>query len=99
MTRYDVADIFTKSLGVKKEVVIEEKTKIARTVLRDKFLKADIGVTGANFLVADSGAVVVVENEGNARLSSSVPQIHIAVAELEQMIPCTNDLRGALTSL
>src|SRR5205807_10250134 len=62
MTRYDVADIFTKSLGVKKEVVIEEQTKIARAVLRDKFLHADIGVTGANFLVADSGAVVVVEN-------------------------------------
>jgi L-lactate dehydrogenase complex protein LldF len=92
MTRYDVADIFTKSLGVKKEVVIEEQTKIARGVLRDKFLKADIGVTGANFLVADSGAVVVVENEGNARLSSSAPKIHIAVAGIEKLIPRAQDL-------
>src|SRR5258708_2595988 len=92
MTRYDVADIFTKSLGVKKEVVIEEQTKIARGVLRDKFLKADIGVTGANFLVADSGAVVVVENEGNARLSSSTPKIHIAVAGIEKLIPRAQDL-------
>jgi L-lactate dehydrogenase complex protein LldF len=92
MTRYDVADILTKSLGVAKEVVIEEQTKIARTVLRDKFLKADIGVTGANFLVADSGAVVVVENEGNARLSSSAPKIHIAVAGIEKLIPRAQDL-------
>src|SRR5580693_8172828 len=73
MTRYDVADVFTKRLGVDKEVVPENQTKIARAVLREKFLQADIGVTGANFLVADSGAVVVVENEGNARLSSSAP--------------------------
>jgi L-lactate dehydrogenase complex protein LldF len=92
MTRYDVADIFTKSLGVKKEVVIEEQTKIARGVLRDKFLQADIGVTGANFLVADSGAVVVVENEGNARLSSSAPKIHIAIAGIEKLIPRAQDL-------
>ncbi len=92
MTRYDVADIFTKSLGVKKEVVIEEQTKIASGVLREKFLHADIGVTGANFLVADSGAVVVVENEGNARLSSSAPKIHIAVAGIEKLIPRAQDL-------
>ena len=77
MTRYEVADIFTKKLGVEKELVIEKQTMIARRVLRDKFLAADIGMTGANFLVADSGAVVVVENEGNARLSSSAPKIHI----------------------
>src|SRR5258708_12425481 len=99
MTRYDVADIFTKSLGVKKEVVIEEQTKIARAVLREKFLQADIGVTGANFLVADSGAVVVVENEGNARLSSSTPKIHIAVAGIEKLIPRAPDLAWFLDLL
>jgi L-lactate dehydrogenase complex protein LldF len=87
MTRYDVAEVFTQRLGVDKEVVPENQTKIARAVLREKFLQADIGVTGANFLVADSGAVVVVENEGNARLSSSTPKIHIAVAGIEKLIP------------
>src|SRR3954471_2414548 len=64
MTRYDVAGIFTKALGVENETVIEKQTGIARRVLREKFLEADIGVSGANFLVADSGAVVLVENEG-----------------------------------
>ena len=92
MTRYDVADVFTKNLGVEKEVVPENQTKIARGVLREKFLRADIGVTGANFLVADSGAVLVVENEGNARLSSSTPKIHIAVAGIEKLIPRAQDL-------
>ena len=80
LTRYDVAEIFSKSLGVENEVVIEKQTMIARLALREKFLQADIGVTGANFLVADSGAVVVVENEGNGRLTSSAPKIHITVA-------------------
>ena len=91
-TRYDVAELFTEKLGVEKEVVIEKQTKIAREVLRQKFLEADIGVTGANFLVADSGAVVLVENEGNARLSTSAPKIHIAIAGIEKIIPRAQDL-------
>jgi len=92
MTRYDVANIITEKLGVEKETVPENQTKIARATLREKFLHADIGVTGANFLVADSGAVVVVENEGNARLSSSAPKIHIAIAGIEKVIPRAQDL-------
>ena len=91
-TRYEVADIFTERLGVEREVVIEKQTRIARSVLRKKFLEADIGVTGANFLVADSGAVVLVENEGNARLTTSAPKIHISVAGMEKLIPRAQDL-------
>lgn len=92
MTRYDVADLFTEKLGIDREEVPEKQTMIARAVLRDKFLRADIGITGANFLVADSGAVVLVENEGNARLTSSTPRIHIAVAGIEKLIPRAQDL-------
>ncbi len=92
MTRYQVADIFTEHLGVENDVVIENQTMTARRVLREKFLKADIGITGANFLVADSGAVVLVENEGNARLTSSAPRIHIAIAGIEKLIPRAQDL-------
>ena len=99
MTRYDVADVFSKKLGVEKEVVPENQTKIARAALREKFLHADIGVTGANFLIADSGAVVLVENEGNARLTTSAPKIHIAVAGIEKVIPRAQDLAVFLTLL
>jgi L-lactate dehydrogenase complex protein LldF len=92
MTRYDVAKVFTEKLGIETETVPEKQTMIARAVLREKFLAADIGITGANFVVADSGAVVVVENEGNARLTSSAPRIHIAVAGIEKLIPRAQDL-------
>jgi len=91
-TREQVADLLTDKLGVARETVIEKQTMIARAVLREKFLSADIGVSGANFLVADSGAVVLVENEGNARLTTSAPKIHIAVAGIEKMIPRAQDL-------
>jgi L-lactate dehydrogenase complex protein LldF len=91
-TRYDVAEIFTEHLGVPKETVPEKQTAIARSVLRQKFLAADIGISGANFLVADSGAVVIVENEGNARLTTTAPKIHIAIAGIEKVIPRAQDL-------
>jgi len=91
-TRYDVADVLTERLHVPRETVIEKQTALARSVLREKFLAADIGISGANFLVADSGAIVLVENEGNARLTTSAPRIHIAVAGIEKMIPRAQDL-------
>ena len=91
-TRYEVADLFTKKLGVEREVVVEKQTMIARSALREKFLAADIGITGANFVIAESGSIVVVENEGNARLTSSAPKIHIAVAGIEKLIPRAQDL-------
>ena len=92
LTRYDVGELFARTLGVPNETVVEKQTLIARGVLRQKFLAADMGITGANFLVADSGAVVVVENEGNARLTTSAPRIHIAVAGIEKLIPRAQDL-------
>ena len=54
--------------------------------------RPDIGISGANFLVADSGAIVLVENEGNARLTTSAPSIHIAIAGIEKVIPRAQDL-------
>src|SRR5580700_8674598 len=99
MTRYQVADLFERELHIPQEVVIEKQTAIARAVLREKFLAADIGISGANFLVADSGAVVIVENEGNARLTTSAPRIHIAVAGIEKVIPRAQDLATFLKLL
>src|SRR3984893_2116733 len=91
-TREQVADLLSAKLGVPREIIIEKQTMIARAVLREKFLAADIGISGANFLVADSGAVVLVENEGNARLTTSAPKIHIAIAGIEKLIPRAQDL-------
>jgi L-lactate dehydrogenase complex protein LldF len=91
-TRYDVASIFEKKLHVAYETAPEKLSQIARGVLRQKFLDAGIGISGANFLVADSGAVVIVENEGNARLTTTAPRIHIAIAGIEKVIPRAQDL-------
>jgi L-lactate dehydrogenase complex protein LldF len=91
-TRFDVAAIFEKELHVAYETVPEKLSQIARGVLRQKFLDAGIGISGANFLVADSGAVVIVENEGNARLTTTAPGIHIAIAGIEKVIPRAQDL-------
>ncbi len=99
MTRFQVADLFEEKLHVPRETVIEKQTALARSVLREKFLAADIGISGANFLVADSGAVVLVENEGNARLSTSAPRIHIAIAGIEKVIPRAQDLATFLKLL
>ena len=88
----DVSGVFEKHLHSKPETSPEGLTKIARIALREKFLEAGMGVTGANFLVADSGAIVLVENEGNARLSSSAPKIHVAVSGIEKLIPRAQDL-------
>jgi L-lactate dehydrogenase complex protein LldF len=98
-TRFDVARIFSERLHVPEEAVIEKQAAIARATLREKFLAADIGISGANFLVADSGAVVIVENEGNARLSTSAPRIHIAIAGIEKLIPRAQDLATFLKLL
>ena len=92
LTRYDVADLFTRALGVERETVPENQTKIARRVLREKFLAADIGISGANFLVADSGAVVLVTNEGNGRMCTTLPKVHVAIAGIEKLIPRARDL-------
>lgn len=91
-TRYDVGEIFARKLGVPYETVPEKLTMTARGILRQKFLAADIGVSGANFLLADTGAVTIVENEGNARLSTTLPKIHIAIAGIEKLIPRAQDL-------
>ena len=99
MTRYQVADLFERCLHVPQETVIEKQTALARSVLRQKFLAADIGISGANFLVADSGAIVLVGNEGNARLTTTAPKIHIAIAGIEKVIPRAQDLATFLKLL
>jgi L-lactate dehydrogenase complex protein LldF len=92
MTRHDVADIFERTLDQPRAEEPEQQAMIARRNLREKFLAAGIGISGANFLVADSGAVTIIENEGNARLCTTAPKIHVAVAGIEKMIPRAQDL-------
>ncbi len=91
-TRQDVADLFEKKLGLPRTEDITRLTATARAVLRQKFLSAGMGVTGANFAIAETGSIVLVENEGNIRFCNSVPRIHVVVMGIEKVIPRLADL-------
>ncbi len=71
----------------------------ARAILRAKFLAADVGITGANFLVAETGAAIVVTNEGNGDLCQVLPKVHIVVASIEKVVPTLNDVAQILRVL
>jgi L-lactate dehydrogenase complex protein LldF len=91
-SKEDVAKLFAEKLGTRPDLTPEELTLVARQKLREKYLQAEIGVTGANFIIADIGAVAVTENEGNARLSSALPKTPIVIAGIEKVIPSIADL-------
>ena len=91
-SKEDVAELFHQKLGTAPDLTPEQLTMEARRILRNKFINADAGITGANFIIADVGAVSVTENEGNARMSTSLPKVHIVIAGIERVIPSINDL-------
>ena len=96
----DVREVFRVGLGLDDVPESpEELTQLARERLREEFLAADLGITGANFVIADSGTIVVVENEGNARLCTQVPRVHVALAGVEKLIPTMADLQPFLELL
>lgn len=92
LSQEDIAKLFHEKLGTPLDLTAEELTLKAREVLRDKYTSAEIGITGANFLIADSGSIAITENEGNARLTTTFPKTHIAVVGIEKMIPSLQDL-------
>jgi L-lactate dehydrogenase complex protein LldF len=91
-SKEDVAKLFAEKLGTDPALTPEQLTLVARNTLREKYVQAEIGITGANFIVADVGAIAVTENEGNARLSSAWPKTHIVVCGIEKVIPSLTDL-------
>lgn len=91
-SKEDVAKLFAEKLGTDPKATPEELTLTARRILREKYVQAEIGVTGANFIITDIGGIAVTENEGNARLSCSMPKTHIVIAGIEKVIPSMTDL-------
>ncbi|MCB2221327.1 MAG: iron-sulfur cluster-binding protein [Bacteroidetes bacterium] len=91
-SKEDIAELFHEKFNIPRESTPEEMTGYVRERLRKKFVSADVGITGSNFLIADSGAVCITENEGNAMMSVSFPKVHIAIAGVEKIIPTLADL-------
>lgn len=91
-SKEDVARLFSNKLGTSPKLTPEELTLVAREKLREKFVQAEVGITGANFLISDIGGIALTENEGNARLTTAWPKTHIVIAGIEKMIPSVSDL-------
>ncbi|OBS09285.1 lactate utilization protein B [Acidihalobacter prosperus] len=92
----DIAAQFETQLGTAPNADPDALAAAARARLREAFLTADMGITGANFVAADSGTVALVENEGNIRISTSVPRVHVAFVGIEKVVPRLADLGGLL---
>lgn len=98
-TREQISALFAEKHGTPPKADAESLTREARAVLRPHFLDADMGLSGANFLAADTGSAVLVTNEGNGRLVSTLPRVHVTVAGIDKVIPSLRDLPDLLAAL
>jgi L-lactate dehydrogenase complex protein LldF len=100
-SRQDVAALFREKLGATAEDVadIPAMTALARRVLRAEFLQAGMGISGVNLAVAETGSICIVTNEGNGRLTTTLPRVHVALLGLERLVPTAADLAAVLTVL
>jgi L-lactate utilization protein LutB len=91
LSRYQVADLFTDVTGKQQDSEIERLVKVARRELRQKYVEADMGISGANFAIADTGTIGLTTNEGNARLVTTLPRVHVALVGLDKLVPTLHD--------
>jgi len=99
LSRYQVADLFTDVTGKKQEVDIEKLVKVARRELRGQYIQADMGISGANFAVAETGGIGLITNEGNARLVTTLPRVHVALCGLDKLTPKLHDALRVIKAL
>lgn len=99
LSRSQVADTFSQETGVTQSDDITSLVRVARRELRRKFVEADMGISGANFAVAEAGAIGLVTNEGNARLVATLPRVHVAVCGIDKLIPSFEDAVATLKVL
>ena len=99
LSKEDIGELFHEKFGIPYTPEPERLTAEARERLREGFLRADVGITGVNFAIAETGTLVVVENEGNGRMSSTMPEVFIAVMGIEKVIPRMADVSHFLEVL
>jgi len=90
--REQVADLFAHHHQRPRQTGIAELCREAREILRPQFLAADMGISGANFVVAETGSVLIVTNEGNGRLTTTLPRVHVAITGIEKVVPTLDDV-------
>ncbi|MBI3979801.1 MAG: LUD domain-containing protein [Chloroflexi bacterium] len=98
-TREEVAELFSRHTGMVQPPEVEKLVKVARRELRRAFVEADMGITGANIAIASTGTLVLVTNEGNGRLVSTLPRLHVALLGVEKIVPDLDDATAILKVL
>ncbi len=99
MFKEEVAELFSKQTGKTEPADIEHLVRVAREQLRQGYLDADIGISGANMAIAETGAIALVTNEGNARLTTTLPKVHVALVGVEKIVPTLEDAAKVLKVL
>lgn len=99
LSRNQVADLFSEVTGAKQEVDIQKLVKVARRELRRKFVEADMGISGGNFAIAETGTIALCTNEGNARLVTTLPRVHVALVGLDKLTPTMGDALRVIKAL
>ena len=99
LSRFQVADLFSGVTGKPQDVDIQKLVKVARRELRVKFATADMGISGGNFAIADSGTIGIVTNEGNGRLVTTLPRVHVALVGLDKLDPNLHDALRVIKAL
>jgi len=91
-TREEISDLFHDKHGTPRLEEVPELVNEARQMLREQFISADVGITGANFLIAETGSTIIVTNEGNGDLTASLPKVHIVITSIEKIVPTLEDV-------
>ncbi|MDR2142017.1 MAG: LUD domain-containing protein [Deltaproteobacteria bacterium] len=91
LSRYQVADVFTEATKTNQDSDISLLVKVARQELRAKFVEADMGISGANFAIAETGTFAICTNEGNGRLTTTLPRVHVAICGIDKLVPTLHD--------
>ncbi|MDO9084235.1 MAG: LUD domain-containing protein [Humidesulfovibrio sp.] len=99
LSRYQVADLFSEVTGAKQEGDIQKLVKVARRELRAKYVQADMGISGGNFAIAETGTIALCTNEGNGRLVTTLPRVHVALVGLDKLTPSINDALRVIKAL
>lgn len=99
LTKEEISDLFSEETKQPLDNDIQKLVKVARTAIREKFFEADMGISGANIAIAETGSIVICTNEGNARLVTTLPKVHVALVGLEKLVPNYTDAAPILAAL
>ena len=99
LSKEEISDLFSEETKKTLDSDIQKLVKVAREQIRERFFEADLGISGGNIAIADTGTIVITENEGNGRLATTLPNVHLALVGIEKLVPTFEDAEHVLKAL